>query len=1508
MNNLILKYGQNIRVLTTEEKQWKSLTYMQKEGNPIGTYPFHLLCHIASAGPKGISGIKLASQSGQDPRSLFSRIKLLIDYGLVTKQPFVYKQANTFIYYHSTFEKEIKSAAPGGSEYTRKIYEAVRSSENQIILFSDLKRQVGFDPSNPTKFGKSVRRLEGLGFFKRVRARKPNENRQYYCVQLIRDIEGEDELESESDFDDDNNIEDEELINEEQNADDNDNDAGGETTPLGNSFTIAPEIENINKSSPQYSTSLQLYNRFYPLENQLYELVKQDKHGISTMKIVRASVGIGFYRIFQKVLDGFCFTEQLQSNQPPHLDHLTITRSYDFNSKVKFFRYFSNSQIKELQGQPPNPNWGTFKPISRLGIEEKSLFQLSKANYTPIGGGALIYLDKDGVEDLLWTVKQNLTDNLKANHFYHLKRILSPKIGRPRKTPLNENKRTISQLDENDIADETPVKKSRGRPKKVKPVETQTPTIKKGRGRSKKVQSSKKASNKTGKNKEISVNDNDSLDTHSSDIQEVESLIQTETPGRKSGAHRSKSALPAETPQSLVINSHSSTPSTLKKLSPSKIIAPAKRKSRRLTQTVLSFGSKKKEPKQIVVETSNDVVVQQPQEVQEDIIASTPNENDVDMEPKEVTPAFQVINSANIGQNHEEDVIMEPSEITNTPLLVSPHPQINNSTIDTNEKEIPTEPSQKQHKEGENKRIGPSIWRNPRNRSTQTPTGVPSPIHIPMNSTPTRRKSRSISTPTPTGAAYSIKAIKRQDALLETVKKNGGVTAGGQPLIKAINDLLTGNEPSKLDRKTLDRDIDSLISKGKIEKHRFTFFTELGTEKSRYLLIDKQTYPPEELIFKNIEKLKASKKAIQVPPKKLEVIVSDFKIFDTNAKYTKYRDPNKVKTDLKKKGRVLPSFENDKGTSTLDKLRHERDEKLAKRKEKEKKEMESKDKPSTPKRLSSSSISINNPLSKKVKQTPEEKQRARTAVWRKLKNKVSNDPLYVISRHRPLNSYQKELMENGQDEDQVVKEKSKRGKLNFDEIPEDIFFKIVLISRSVNNYHADWELIGNFFNNKHSKSEFKKLWIRVIKKYDGRFGSYKNSKQWEEIVLAGVRDKTFDVTKLKETDLQYCLDYWNEHDTFETIKTRNSDFDDIPSDSKDLEKEYEFLPIIHREENSTVENYFVSKSMIQRDLLSCQLSFTYKESDLNESTDIFKHPKNDKGGEEETKVATAMKSIIATETISYEPKIAANILAQFDDRVVTPVINKLEKYHLISFSGRNVRPRNFNFSNDINIKLQAANPSVNSSNAILKNSVVYLSNEFYHKLNPMFDRKKGVLISRVIHDSSFMCIFDLIARNQVDLVLDNRVPQHVLENGYHSRGFKPGTYFDVIVKKKGSNDDKESSELIEQDLKEFISDIPGGEKCSKIWIDINGNKNMTFWRLLTTSLLYLISIHPGITKPYIYNYYKELLTYDEIEDIIVWLKKRKALFDEKSKNDVYGDSDGIQAYWVDKFWYHRWEC
>lgn len=422
--------------------QWISLTGSPKENNPIGGMAFDLLVEIAKSRSEGIDSLSLTKATGQDARSLTQRIKVLGS--LVQKIPIIRNGRTLSLLILTKFYNAKKvnviavnensdSITVSSEDIRSRIINALKAAKHGIRQVGDLRREMEMDKSPKLKrvFRSSVNYLESKRYLAKVLVVSPAvPKRKFSALKYIIDYSPKSDNQTEDgEAEEDDDEEEDETFNEGA-IDDELKNLGEEELP-----TSLTNVEDIQIKSADEATDTPLFNRHFPYQNQIYEIIDETALiGISSGQIIESVFGLSYRRLFAKLID--CYTS---GKLIPHLANYGIIRHYDFKGRTKFYRHLSRPNFLVFSNKAVDPD-GSKLPAYKAATSTLKL--LNKKYFAPLNAGVDL-VEHDGISTIYWF--GNLND-ISAEH----------------RAALRQRNNTPSSPDSNNDTS----KRKRGRPKK----------------------------------------------------------------------------------------------------------------------------------------------------------------------------------------------------------------------------------------------------------------------------------------------------------------------------------------------------------------------------------------------------------------------------------------------------------------------------------------------------------------------------------------------------------------------------------------------------------------------------------------------------------------------------------------------------------------------------------------------------------------------------------------------------------------------------------------------------------------------------------------------------------------------------------------------------------------------------------------------------------------------------------------------------------------------------------
>jgi hypothetical protein len=1485
IGELEAQFGEDqLRIFASEEEQWIRLTGNTKEGNPIGHHPFKLLCAVSRSRSRGLTNVEIAKETGQDPRSLFGRVTLLMEYGLVQRFPVVHGGMSTHLMVFKKFIQNNRQASnPRGrvgidmNQLRKAIVEGVKNARNGLRQHDDLKMELGFDKNRRSQviFASTIRDLESQGYVQRVMVRRTGyENEKFRCIKFLKDLTELDQVDScdeEEDemLDEADEGEKEEAVGsasataspEPQSVP---NDIDGEV--LDTSDLIKVEEEN-NNTVHNHIT----FNQFYPMESQVYTVTSQGgEYGVPAMDLCRKIVGATYGRIFSRLLDclvdkppGKGGSKKVKPGQPPHLEYLNIIRGIDFSARMKFYRYFTQVAYCAYVSKEPSDVWGSFK-IPDLKGSSRTFSALESSNKKKLPGMVEVHEENGKLVPLFHGEKTKVSGDSTISS--------TPK--KPKPTPV---KRTTSTT--TTTPSTTASGKKRGRPRK-RPYDENGKPIKKPR-KGKDGDGVLPTPHQPSYDTSLMSNNGGSPSTllphNDSSLLNVDSTI--------SGIPVDTSLTDRLVADSLMVDS-SPSHSQLPPPPPPPHQVPA-------------AGSAAAHAVQI--DDGDSPMLENP--------------------PSSSTPLPQPSQPLTIPSQDDDPKDDEPT-LVHFNTMPEPAP------------EATQEPEQEEVQE-----VGQTPTPSERNNSGPIYRSFPTDglERKPRARAPKKKNFRT---------EMSFAAVKRQRKVLEVLKEGNGVIEGGMELVKKISAKYP--ESSTVDRKTVDKIVESLVIDGKCRQVFVCVPNSRGVPITKYVVIDAEIDPSSQQVEDVKQKVIQSVKKKPAPPpngyRSIAVEENDF---------TYYYDKEKNSKPSRKSSRA--AFKKTGAMSRLAKTDIERnkkrEEKEAKEEQRRKEHAEKRQKilasfinttaqitpaPNTaPSHLNDSrGISIEGyvseapgepvretvieppanesstsaakpptsssyvpptsssyepptnatyePATSAAKEPPTSvayvsptsaaKEPKKSAAKQKysIRNKAKSSDMLIalpgiMKRKRTHPSQKKKKNRQGDSENGDVR-RARRLRTD-DKCDPEMFYRIVVIVRSVYyTVHGNiaWDKVVQYLP-MFTHDQAKAKWPKYRDMFGGTAHLAKATHRFESLLLKSYESGELPIMDEDNLDIFFLASFWRSKD-------RDSNESTTPwlySTREDIESNYTYVP---GDDPEQLERLFTVATMTKYEELIISRSFGYDPSadvrkELSDYQKLLKTAKQ------------SIKAIISTEDEVYNEDNARQVLENLGEQVCMDAVKELEAEKAITYVARareNFAPgRNFAFSDRFVQRLQTRYPS----------DIFDDATNFEDSLISAISSQKGLIMSQAAPDSSLVCILDFICHRNIDLVRINAATGIILRESYDTRGLdRDKLDCDIVLRSK------EGVDL------EYLTrpDIPPPltKPCESIWTDVNGNLSTKVFNQILRYILISVCLRPGTPAHHLHSKLSHALTIEEVELMLQWLERKQIL--------ISGTANG---YWIQPRWY-----
>lgn len=375
----VLLHGSELEICIypTAECQVRYLTGTENHQTmlaSLGELPFQLLVVIARHGSEGILNPELARESGQDARSLRLRLQKLEAAGLIRCTSVYQNKTHTTHSIHVKFavdgvvgkdsseaDEDLDSSRDVG-KLKAKIMDALKAAPNQLRGFLDLCKELKLDGLHlASKFFRSVcLKLHRTGYVEKLHVELPETKQRVYAIKFVKDLpKGAEELAEYIDM----------------NADEDEDREGDEGEGEGESEGGS---ESLKEASP-------VLNRVFPIFHQIFQQVySRGEKGITLGEVAKNLLGVSEYKPYTRIYEAMPAYISNSKNLKPSkkyvdpYDNYTLSKLYDNEGKLKFYRYFVTPFCKEEKPQPK-----PYKP--KRAVANESLVLLNKKLHSTLG-------------------------------------------------------------------------------------------------------------------------------------------------------------------------------------------------------------------------------------------------------------------------------------------------------------------------------------------------------------------------------------------------------------------------------------------------------------------------------------------------------------------------------------------------------------------------------------------------------------------------------------------------------------------------------------------------------------------------------------------------------------------------------------------------------------------------------------------------------------------------------------------------------------------------------------------------------------------------------------------------------------------------------------------------------------------------------------------------------------------------------------------------------------------
>ncbi|KAJ5083573.1 hypothetical protein N7456_013000 [Penicillium angulare] len=322
-----------IRVYVSPERTWYAVAGHEPDENKLPPSEFALLSIIASQKSSGISQIDLIKLSGQDKRSVPKRTDSLVTKGYIEKRAVHVKGSRTSLLIHRQFLNTAATEKSRGQtaddnhmldfhDFTNRLFDILRTSENGIIGRNDLKETLGFTELWYSRIlSRAVRKWEQIGVLRRVTAESQYKS-MHSCIELLREP-------TQKDFDRFYEYSNESISKGAEDIADPDDE-----------MELESEGKDINLGVVQSGCIIPSWTPDRNMSNQIFDVIDNAGiAGITNDMINRICFGRFYKRSSESLTHRL--TDCWQVSQPPHLRHLALVRDSGVRRTIIHYVHYS---------------------------------------------------------------------------------------------------------------------------------------------------------------------------------------------------------------------------------------------------------------------------------------------------------------------------------------------------------------------------------------------------------------------------------------------------------------------------------------------------------------------------------------------------------------------------------------------------------------------------------------------------------------------------------------------------------------------------------------------------------------------------------------------------------------------------------------------------------------------------------------------------------------------------------------------------------------------------------------------------------------------------------------------------------------------------------------------------------------------------------------------------------------------------------------------------------------
>lgn len=442
------------------------------------------------------------------------------------------------------------------------------------------------------------------------------------------------------------------------------------------------------------------------------------------------------------------------------------------------------------------------------------------------------------------------------------------------------------------------------------------------------------------------------------------------------------------------------------------------------------------------------------------------------------------------------------------------------------------------------------------------------------------------------------------------------------------------------------------------------------------------------------------------------------------------------------------------------------------------------------------------------------------------------------------------------------------GARRYDVEDNEKFFRLTIVARSFHGGSIPWQALAGPLRLPSYAAKAK--WPRVRDIMGGAKVVPAAIEQFEDFFYEQYRKGTVaPFTRLEEVNLEELAELWQQHEP-ELLPDTTATSVPLLESYPDNQKRYHMSVPMDFDDSDPIDSVLSVQSMVKTEEALTNSPFLVKK------TPVYVDP----NPEAVQNAIAVIKSIIVSDDATYDEQAAKELLTPFGEQTVAEAVNQLDRQKVVNYVPRDMEKRNpgrnFAFSdkfwNAVSVRFSAGLEVFNEAL------------NFDKSMRECVNSSHGLVMSRLAPDGSMMAILDLVYHRIIDTVRVNDTIGSLIK-GYVSRSVdKDKLDCDIIFRGFESLSLDDAAQSVE---------VPPPTDGLRIWKGMHGEVNEPIWKHLTSLFALSVALRPGVTVDLLAVGLVNILTREEIEDVMLWLCEKQCL--------RKGECDG---YWLMPGWYN----